>query len=90
MRRWLIQTRYLCAVVVLMLSCTRDRFDARLVTYVEAERALRQRIHDEQVLSDSLQTLQKELNIDLERDLEEISKNPKGWISLFNALEDTQ
>lgn len=80
----------MCAVVVLMLSCTRDRFDARLVAYVEAERALRQRIHDEQVLSDSLRALQKELNIDLERSLVQISKNPEDWLSFFNALEDTQ
>ena len=90
MCRWLTHTGWLWAVVALMLSCARDRADTRLVAYVKAERALRQRIHDEQVLSDSLQILQKELNIELERDLEHILENPKGWIFLFNALEDTQ
>ncbi len=90
MWRLLIQTGCLWAVVALMISCARDRLEARLVAYVKAERTLRQRIHDEQVLNDSLRVLQNEFNIDIERGLEEISHNPKDWILLFDSLEDTQ
>ncbi|KPK70734.1 hypothetical protein AMJ87_08340 [candidate division WOR_3 bacterium SM23_60] len=79
----------LCGALLLVV-CARERIDRRLVAYLQQERTVRQKVQDEQTLSDSLKALQKRFNVDRAQQLARVSDNPEDWLYLLEALEHTQ
>lgn len=51
---------------------------------------MRQTVHDERILSDSLKALQERYNINRAQQLARVSDNPENWLDLFEALENTR
>jgi len=82
--------RGLCLIVILLSVCARKGIDRRFVTYLQQEKALRQKILNENALSDSLEALQKRFNIDRAQQLARVSDNPENWLFLLEALENAQ
>lgn len=80
----------LCLVLILLSVCAQKGIDRRFVAYLQHEKALRQKIHDENVLSDSLEALQKKFDIDRGQLLARVSNNPENWLFLLEALEATR
>lgn len=56
--------------------------------YLKKERELRKHIGQNQELEDSLNILQKNLKIDVKKELKKIEKNPEAWIKLFKELDE--
>jgi len=73
--------------LALFLCCGRVDYNPKLVDYLKAERELRKRINQNQGLEDSLSILQKNLKIDVKKELKKIEKNPEAWIKLFKEID---
>ena len=80
----------LCLVLILLSVCAQKNIDRRFVEYLQHEKALRQKILNENALSDSLEALQKRFNIDRAQQLARVSDNPENWLFLLEALENAQ
>ena len=80
----------LCLVLILLLVCAQKNINRRFVEYLQQEKALRQKILNENALSDSLEALQKRFNIDRAQQLARVSDNPENWLFLLEALENAQ
>lgn len=76
--------------MILLSVCAQKNIDRRFVVYLQQEKALRQKINDENALSDSLEALQKRFNIDRAQQLARVSDNPENWLFLLETLEDTR
>jgi hypothetical protein len=74
-------------VLFTSLSCPKQDYNPELVKYLRAEKELRNRITEEQGLSDSLKRLQKKYNIDLDKELKTLSKNPEAWVKILKELK---
>jgi hypothetical protein len=82
------KTSYWAIALLLFLVCKKPQYNPKLVDYFKAERALKKQGIQTQALKDSLNILQKRLNIDLDKELKKLEGNPESWISLLKALDN--
>lgn len=73
-------------IFTVIITCAKHDYNPKLVEYLKAEKDLRSRVNQEQGLSDSIKILQKEYNIDLEKELSKFKDNPEAWVKLLKEL----
>ena len=77
----------LILISMFILSCTKQDYNPKLIEYLRAEKDLRNRISDKQILSDSINVLQKRYHIDPELELSKLKDNPDAWLKLVRELK---
>lgn len=77
----------LILISIFILSCTKQDYNPKLIEYLRAEKDLRNKISDKQILSDSINVLQKRYHLDPELELSKLKDNPDAWLKLVRELK---
>jgi len=68
-------------------GCSRKSTEDKLVEYIKAEKALRDRIGLVPGIEDSVKMLGKEHGIDLTASYAELTRKPQAWIEILQELK---
>jgi hypothetical protein len=81
---------FIVVFIFLLFSCTQQKYNPRLLEYLQAEKDLRTRITEDQGLNDSLHVLQQHYKINKEEELSKLKKNPEAWLQLIKDINSEQ
>jgi len=73
--------------IIIIIGCARENYNPRLPEYLRAERDLRQRVNEEDGLTDSIKVLQQRYKINLEKEFSRMQSHPKAWLKLLEELK---
>jgi len=73
-------------ISIIILYCSKDNNSYKFAQYLREEQALRKRLARSPELKDSIQALQKRYQIDREKELKKLKKQPELWLKLLKGL----
>ena len=69
-------------------SCSRNPVNDKLIEYLKAEKALRDRIGQVPGIEDSVKILSKKHGIDLTESYADLVRKPEAWIEILQELKN--
>lgn len=83
----MFKARLIFFIVSVMLVCTKQDYNPKLVEYLRKTRELHERLTEQEGLDDSIKVLQRKYKIDLDKELSKLRDDPEGWIKLLKELK---
>lgn len=74
--------------LLVCLSCSRKPEHKKLVDYIKAEKALRDRIGHLPTIEDSVKLLREEHNVDLIESYADLIRKPDAWVEILQKLKN--
>jgi hypothetical protein len=69
-------------------SCSRNSVNDKLIEYIKAEKALRDRIGEVPGIEDSVKILSEKHGIDLTKSYADLARKPEAWVEILQVLKN--